>query len=276
VFCFAGAKLDVLFEPCKFLSENFLQIIDFLYFCIIMMVKTRAIVLHSFPFGDTKMIIDLFTEQQGRVSFVTRRSTSKKANIKKQYFQPFMILDIEYDYRERQQLQQLKVARIAHPFISIPFDPYKVSISLFLAELVYYSTRDEQHNPSLYSFLHNSIILLDEIKEQFSNFHLVFMFKLLTFLGFQPNIEDYRVGDLFDLRAGVFAHVTPIHSDFIGAVDANHIPTLVRMDYYNMYLFKMSHVERSNLIKVLLKYYQLHVPNFPELKSLAVLQEMFK
>jgi DNA repair protein RecO (recombination protein O) len=275
VSCFAGAKLDVLFEPCKFSGKNFLQIVDFSYFCIIMMVKTRAIVLHSFQFGDTKMIIDLFTEQQGRVSFVTRRATSKKGSIKKQYFQPFMILDIEYDYRQRQQLQQLKVVRIAHPFVSIPFDPYKVSISLFLAELVYHATRDEQRNGLLFAFMQNSIVLLDESKEYFSNFHLVFMLKLLTFLGFQPNLDDYHVGDIFDLRAGEFISLTPIHSDFVGAVEANRIPTLARMDYSNMHLFKMSHIDRNALIKVLLKYYQLHVPNFPELKSLAVLQEMF-
>jgi DNA repair protein RecO (recombination protein O) len=275
VFCFAGAKLDVLFESCKFLSRNFLQIVDFLYFCVIMMIKTRAIVLHSFPFGDNKMITDLFTEQQGRMSFVTRRSTSRKGSIKKQYFQPFTILDIEYDYRQRQQLQQLKNVRIAHPFVSIPFDPYKVSISLFLAELFFYSTRDEQHNPILFTFLQNSIILLDELKENFANFHIVFMMKLLTFLGFQPNMEDYHVGDLFDLRAGVFVHITPLHPDFIRAIEAKRIPTLARIDYYNMSLFRMSHVERGDLIKILLKYYQLHVPNFPELKSLAVLQEMF-
>ena len=65
-----------------------------------MVIKTKAIVLHAFKFGENKMMIDLLTEQQGRVTFAARISNSPRAKVKKQYFQPFAVLDVEYDYRQ--------------------------------------------------------------------------------------------------------------------------------------------------------------------------------
>ncbi|MBQ2523677.1 MAG: recombination protein O N-terminal domain-containing protein, partial [Prevotella sp.] len=41
-----------------------------------MMVKTQGIVLRSLNYGDSQMIIDMFTEQLGRLSFITHISNS--------------------------------------------------------------------------------------------------------------------------------------------------------------------------------------------------------
>ena len=53
------------------------------------------------------------------------------------------------------------------------------------------------------------------------------------------------------------------------------IVTLTRMNYENMHLFSMSRTERNRCMDVVLKYYAIHVPNFPELKSLEVLRSLF-
>ncbi len=50
---------------------------------------------------------------------------------------------------------------------------------------------------------------------------------------------------------------------------------MMRMDYATMHLFQMSHTERNRLLEVALTYYRLHLPDFPELKSLSVLQELY-
>ncbi len=47
------------------------------------------------------------------------------------------------------------------------------------------------------------------------------------------------------------------------------------MNYANMHLFKMSHAERNRFCDLVLDYYTLHLPKFPELKSLRVLRELF-
>jgi DNA repair protein RecO (recombination protein O) len=43
-----------------------------------------------------------------------------------------------------------------------------------------------------------------------------------------------------------------------------------------MHLFRLSHHERNRIVDVLLAFYRLHIPQFPELKSLSVLQELWQ
>ena len=50
----------------------------------------------------------------------------------------------------------------------------------------------------------------------------------------------------------------------------------MRMNYESMHLFKMSHDDRNRIVDVLITYYRLHVPDFPELKSLGVMKDLWK
>ena len=76
-----------------------------------MLVKTEAIVLHAFKYGETRMIVDLFTRESGRLSFIVPLPKTAKSRLKKQYFQPMTLLEVECDLRQRVQLQKLKDAQ---------------------------------------------------------------------------------------------------------------------------------------------------------------------
>jgi DNA repair protein RecO (recombination protein O) len=241
-----------------------------------MLTKTQAIVLHSLKYGETRLIVDMFTRSQGRQSFIVSIPKSVKGKIKKQLFQPLTLLEIESDLRPKLQLQKLSDVRLASPFSSIPFDPNKLSISLFIAEFLYYALRSEQHNEPLFDYIVNSIQWLDAQTDRFANFHLVFLMRLSRFLGFYPNLEHYQSGDYFDLRESVFLSAPPVHRDFLHPQEAEKIQLMMRMDFPTMHLFRMSHQERNRLLEVSLIYYRLHLPDFPELKSVSVLQELYQ
>lgn len=240
-----------------------------------MMVKTRSIVLHSIKYGESKMIVDLFTQQHGRVSFIVSIPKTSKAKVKKQFFQPLSILEIEFDFRMNVPLQRLKDVRLAVPFSSIPFDPFKLSIGMFVAEFLLYSTKSEQENLPLYTYMENSIAWLDGAEGTIANFHLIFMMQLSRFLGFFPNIDDYVKGELFDLREGQFVEMTPVHRDFLDAAESAEILNLMRLNYHTMHLLKMSRIQRNRCAEVIIHYYRLHIPSFPELKSFSILKELF-
>ncbi len=248
-----------------------------------MLIETRAIVLHSFKYGEQKLIVDMLTEQEGRVSFVvsaTRpgkppRGRAARGKVAKQLLQPMTLLDASYERRPTAQLQTLTEAHLRQPYCSIPFDARKLSITLFLAEFLCYATRAEQQNAALFAYIESSLLWLDSCTASFANFHLVFLMRLTRFVGFFPNIEHYAEGDFFDLRAANFCHAAPLHTDFLAPADAQRISTLMRMNYDSMHLFRMSHADRNRIIDVLLHYYRLHVPNFPELRSLPVLKELW-
>ena len=240
-----------------------------------MLVKTKAIVLHSFKYGESRLIVEMFTRQEGRLSFAVPIPKTAKGRLKKQYFQPMTLLEVECDVRQRSQLQKMKDARLLAAYASIPFSPEKLALSLFTAEFLCHALRAEQQNEPLFVYLYDSMQWLDMIETGFANFHLTFLIRMSRFLGFYPNLDDYVRGCIFDLRTATFSLQVPTHRDFLQPEEAGMIQLLMRMDFPTMHLFRLSHQERNRIVDVLVQYYRLHIPQFPELRSLSVLQELW-
>lgn len=240
-----------------------------------MEVKTKAIVLRTVKYGESRIIVDLLTREAGRVSMVCQLTKSGKGKIKKQLLQPMTMLDVAFDYRKNISLQHFQDLRIGQVYRSLLFDPYKLSITLFLAEFLIYATRDETDNRQLYDFIETSLLWLDNADGGFANFHLVFMLRISLFIGFYPNLDDYHEGCWFDLREGCFTPLRPTHNDCLKPDEAARMRTIMRMSLDNMHLFRMSRVERNRCAEIILYYYRLHQTDFPELRSLDVLRELF-
>ena len=68
-----------------------------------MLSKTEAIVLHAFKYGETRMIVDMFTRLNGRLSFIVQLPKTSHGKTKKQFFQPLTLLSVECDVRPSQQ-----------------------------------------------------------------------------------------------------------------------------------------------------------------------------
>ena len=85
-----------------------------------------------------------------------------------------------------------------------------------------------------------------------------------------------REDSFFDLRGATFCATPPLHRDFLQPEEAGRIRLLMRMDYPTMHLFRLSRNERNRILDVLLTYYRLHLPGFPTLRSLSVLQELYQ
>ncbi len=240
-----------------------------------MLVKTNAIVLRAVKYGDSRMIVDVFARAGGRLSFAVAVPKTTRGKIKKQFFQPMTLVDVEYDYRPKDQLQKFIDVSLDYPYQSLHTDPYKLSLSLFISEFLCYALRGEQQDETLFDYISGSMQWLDGSSGAPANFHLVFLMRLSLFLGFYPNLEDYCDGDCFDLRAASFCSVPPVHRDYLVPAEAAKISLMMRMSLATMHLFRMSRGERNRLIDIIIAYYRIHIPDFPELKSLAVMRELF-
>lgn len=240
-----------------------------------MEVKTQAIVLHTLKYGDSQLIVDMFTEKLGKVSFAVRIATSSRSRMKRQYFQNMNLLFVEFDYRQKANLQKLRNVSIAVPYKDIPFSPYKMSMSMFLAEFLSRCLRHEQANAALFLFLKNSLSWLDEAGKGYANFHIVFMIHLTLFLGFMPNVEIKEGNVFFDLQEGCFVPRILVRHPYLQGHDTELMRTLLRLNYSTMHLFTMTRDDRNRCVEVILEYYKLHLPDFPELKSLDILKELF-
>lgn len=241
-----------------------------------MLQKTIGIVLHTLKYNDTSNIIEMYTELFGRASFLVSVPRSRKSAVKSVLFQPMSIIEFEADCRPNSTLYRIKEAKSYYPFSSVPYDPYKSAIALFLAEFLCRAIREEAENRPLFAYLLHSVTWLDESDEGFANFHLVFLMRFSRFLGLYPNLDDYHEGDYFDMLNAGFVSTRPqLHSSFIEPDESKRLIALMRMNYETMHLFTMNRAERARCLVILNEYYRLHLPDFPVLKSLSVLQELF-
>lgn len=240
-----------------------------------MNVKTEALVLRNVKYGDSRLIVDLFTREQGRIAFAVTVTKSAKGKMKKQFFQPMTLIEVDFDFRPQADLQRLKDVRLSVAYASLTVEPVKLAQSLFVAEFLFYALRSEQRNVPLFDYVADSMQWLDMAMEGYANFHLTFMIRLSRFLGFYPNLDDYVPGCIFDLRASCFTLTYPIHQDFLSVEESARMHLVMRIDYPTMRLFRMTRSDRNRITAILLKYYQIHIPDFPDMKSLEVLQELF-
>ena len=239
------------------------------------LTKTSAIVLRVVKYGDTGLVADMLTESHGRLSFMVRLSKSGKGKMRKQLFMPMSVVEIVFDFRQKAQLQELSDIRLLQPMSSVMTDPMKLPVALFLAEFLCYATRGEHDNPTLYSFVAMSMEWFDEVERPTPNFHLIFMIRLSMFVGFFPNTDDGDEGGYFDLLNASFSSSRPMHTHYLEPAEASKISLLMRLTYQTMHLCAMSRDERNRCTEVILEYYRLHVPGFPQMKSLAVMREIF-
>lgn len=84
------------------------------------------------------------------------------------------------------------------------------------------------------------------------------------------------MGDFSNPHNKVFYSLVPLHPDFIPLDEAAKISQLMRMSCEAMHLSHFSRGERDRYTNLILRYYHLRIPSSPELKSLSVLQDLFR
>lgn len=240
-----------------------------------MLFTVYAIVLRAFMFSDTKMMADVLSREEGRMSCVVRMGKSQRDRSRRQIFQPLTALELTLERKSAGQLPMVKEARIAAPWVSIPFDPYKITIAMFVAEFTGNVTRAEESSPALFDFIADSVQWLDAARDGFSNFHLIYMIKLTRFIGFFPNDENYTDCSCFDMTNGCFVECPTPQRGFLDKSESKIMHLLTRMDYGSMRRLHLSHTGRNRCLDTILDYYSLHIPNIKEVKSLKVLRELF-
>ena len=237
--------------------------------------KLKGIVLCTLKYSDKSNIVRIYTDQGGQQSFLVPANHSRKSKVNRVLFQPLSLLELEADVRPTSEIHSIREARLFHPLVSIPFNPYKSGIAMFLAEFLYRALREEEPDGHLFAYVSNSILWLDTCTSSFANFHLVFLMHLSLFVGLRPNTDDYSDGDYFDMLNACFVSVRPSHVMYLQPDESSKICTLLRMNYDNMHLFLMSRTDRNRCLDILCQYYSIHLPGFPELKSLSVLKELY-
>lgn len=236
-----------------------------------MLVKTKAIVLSALKFQEKSLIVKCFTLSDGLKSYFVRDAFSgRKGNHKIAYFQPLTLLEIEANHKNKGTLEHFKEIKINQPYLSIPTDISKSTITIFLSEMLHHSIREEEANPDFFTFLEAAFLWLDN-HHQIANFHLILLIETTKFLGFYPEKSNPNF-DFFEMKDGVF-----VPFETVSCLNKHHsflLKKLLELKFESTeILFKAK--ERQELLKIIIDYYSLHLDGFRKPKSLEVLTEVF-
>lgn len=240
-----------------------------------MLETTTGIVLHYNRYNDDSAIVDIFTLSRGSVSFLVRdRRGQRKGGLHATLLRPLNIVELVFDYRPTQSLQRIQELRIAHCYSSLPYDPIKETVALFLSEFLHNVLRSEVKNEDLYHYILYSLQWYDVTTDGVANFHIAFLIRLTHYLGFWPNIDTKKAPLYFDMRDSIATDTEPSHNFFIKGEEAAKLPLMLRMNIRNMHSFRLNRSQRNRILDLLTSYYKLHVPEFRDLRSLDVLREV--
>lgn len=240
-----------------------------------MLIKTRGIVFRNQKYGETSVIIDVYTEEKGLQSYMVHGVRKAKAKVSASLVQVMSLVDLVAYSRDDRALHHTREIRPEIVYRSLPFDLKKGAVGLFMIEMARKSIREIEENRPLFDFLHRSFLFLDQTQQQVANYHLYFLCELASFLGFQPDGTASSDTPFFDLQEGLFVHSPPDHPHFANETHSLLLSQLLADKPETVAEISLSRPERRALLLHLMDYYRLHIENFPTIHSYQVLEAVF-
>tara|TARA_B100000900_G_C20553802_1_gene705900 strand:+ start:210 stop:929 length:720 start_codon:yes stop_codon:yes gene_type:complete len=238
-----------------------------------MLVTTEAIVLSKINYSETSLIVRCYTLSDGIKSYLIKGSKQGRNGKKNAaLFQPLNQLEISYQHRAKSSLSIPKSTKISKPYQTIPYAMDKLSVVLFLSEVLSAALKEEEANTSLFQFLSNSLSWFD-VQDNVVNFHIYFLLSLTKHLGFFPNINHQNL-PYFDLENGCFTTHKSTHL-VDDAATVSVLKSYLGTTFDELSEVLVSKQNRKQLLEVLMKYYQIHLQGFTRPKSLNVLHEIY-
>lgn len=240
--------------------------------------KTKGIVLRTVKYGETSIIVTIFTELFGVQSYLVNgvRTSAKKGSGKASLFQPSAILDLVVYHNELKHLNRIKEFKWSYLYQHILSDVKKNAVALFMVELLTKCLKQPEGNADLFHFVEDVFMKLDESSGAImANFPLFFALHLPVFFGFRFTDNYNEENSFLDLKEGSFLNEQPHHPYFLADKQASVTSQLLKvMQTEELEDIKLNHDFRRNLLYVYETYYALHIQDFGTMKSLPVLRQI--
>lgn len=213
--------------------------------------KAELIVLNHTKFGESSIVLHTLSKEYGRRSFLVKISRKTAMPL----FLPLNILEAEVQENNKSTLWRANNFIALSPLNGIRNNLYKNAISLFISEVLYRTVRDGVNEDGLFEWCSKSILTLDAIETDFSNFHLRFLLELASALGFSPTFDDIK--------------------PFI-KTEPERIRQFVQSSFTESMLIPFSGNDRNEICENLIKYIEYHTDSAINLRSLKVLSELLR
>lgn len=213
-----------------------------------MPVNTRIIVLNTTKVGDKSLVVHALSRELGRRSFIV----SAGGRTGMAYWQPLSVLDVEVIENPKSDLWRLHGVSAVYPLTGLRGDVGRSAVCMFMAEVLYRAVR-EGAEPGLYDWCEKSILTLDALSGSYANYHLRWLLELASAMGFTPSLED----------------LAPFAEEHLREMSGLLGP------YEGALLLPLTGKARGEIAGALLDYLSAHLEYRLNIRSLAVLGELF-
>jgi DNA repair protein RecO (recombination protein O) len=219
-----------------------------------MIHKTRGVVFRFTKYGETSIIVNIFTEMFGLKSYIVNGVRSKTAKSRIALYQPLTLLELIVYDRENANINRIKEVKCLYPYQSLHLDIRKSAVALFINEIINKTVKEESHADEMCGFMIKSFVTLDQLDSQVENFHLRFLLKLSRLLGFGA----YNTNEILGAR-------------MIDSATEKALTMLIESDYADA--LTITNSQRREILDLLLRFYGDHVA-VGEVRSVQVLRDV--
>lgn len=234
-------------------------------------MSTKAIILKSTNYTNTSLILQLLTNDYGRISAIIKGIRKKNPSKPQSYFLPLNLVNVELA-ESKNELKTIKDIDLEYLSNSIFHSFNKTSQAIFISEVILKTVREKNKDENLFNFIFNSIKFLNEIEINCANFHISFLALLTKYIGIFPeNTLDSKKQN-FDIANGSFLekkNTPPSYSEII-------LKKFFTCKYSELNSIKLNSIQRNEVTKILLKFYLFHFPGMGKINSHKVLSELFE
>ena len=213
------------------------------------MISGEFIILGSTKLRENALVLHTISPEWGRRSFIVNVSRKTSGAL----YQILSIIDAEVIPNPRSELYRLRSVGTAYPLTSLRTDMRKSAITMFLGEVLYRTLTEGMVDGGLFDWCKTSILTLEELRVDFSNFHLWFLKELISRLGFRADRDT----------------LMPFASESLEA-----LCRIVSSDFASCMMIPLNGAVRSELASALIRYLSFHCDRQIEIRSLNVLQAL--
>lgn len=236
--------------------------------------STKGIVLRQLKYGDTSLVVSIYTALFGIQSYLVQgvRSNTKSTH-KANLYQIGNLLNLIVYHHPNKNLQRIKEAHLFYLYDDIYQVVIKNAIVFYMVELLSKTITEPESNADLYEFIENSFLHVEQSKEaDLANYPIEFTFALASQLGFEVQNAYKENQNYFDLQNGNFCSQQELASTYF-LQDADAV-LLSQIIYSEPIATNLNQSKRNELLRYAIQYIQLHIPHVSDLKSVAVLHSM--